>query len=129
MLVAVWGYFIVNEPAATSISETSEVTHIDTDELIAQFQNNENEANAALVEKVIEVKGVIKDISFLNNRHTILLKSKSFSKNFVMCDMSPLGNQEIGLLAIGDTITLRGVCKGYLLDVIMLNCMPVNEKP
>ena len=102
---------------------------MDIDELIAFFQRNELQANATYVNKVIEVSGVIKDISLLNDRYTVFLKSETFSKNFVMCDMSPSGKIQGDQLTIGDSITLKGVCKGYLLDVIMLNCIPIDEKP
>ena len=85
--------------------------------------------NRTYVNKVIEVSGVIKDISLLNDRYTVFLKSETFSKNFVMCDMSPSGKIQGDQLTIGDSITLKGVCKGYLLDVIMLNCIPIDEKP
>ena len=56
-----------------------------------------------------------------------MLKSKTFSQSFVMCDMSPISGTKINELTKGDTIALRGVCKGYLLDVIMLNCIPIHE--
>ena len=41
--------------------------------------------------------------------------------------MSPKSNDRTNEFVVGNTIVLRGVCKGYLLDVIMLNCMPTNE--
>ncbi|CAN0604539.1 unnamed protein product, partial [Ectocarpus sp. 12 AP-2014] len=103
--------------------------NLEVDEIITLFQGNELQANATYTNKVIEVHGTIKEISFLNNRNTIILKSEKFEKNFVICDMSPISNTIIPKLTIGDTITLKGICKGYLLDVILLNCIPTNEKP
>ena len=127
-LCAVYVYYEIQKPAQVQVSTLEKATILNTDDLIGMFQSDESYANATLVEKVIEVKGVIQGISFLNNRHTILLKSKNSTKSFVMCDMSPQGLY-IENLSVGDTITLRGICKGYLLDVIMLNCVPINEKP
>ena len=97
------------------------------EELLTEFNGNLEKANATFIEKVIEVEGVIKEVSYLNNRHTIILKSESFTQSFVICDMSPKGNDRTNEFVVGNTIVLRGVCKGYLLDVIMLNCMPTNE--
>ena len=126
-VVCLWGYLEFSKPADIDISKNEYVEKVAIEELIAMFQNNETEANTAFIEKIIEVRGVIKDITFLNDRHTILLNSKGFSKNYVMCDMAPLGDTRIDQLTIGDTVTLKGVCKGYLLDVIMLNCIPIDE--
>lgn len=123
----VWVYKAFNRPVKTDVSMVENVRKVNTEEIISMFKSNEQEANATFIEKVIEVEGVVKDISLLNDRHTILLKSENFTQSFVMCDMSPLGNDKINKLTIGDTVVLKGVCKGFLLDVIMLNCMPINE--
>lgn len=121
-------YMAINRPASKELSMVENVERIDSYDLINFFKTDQSKANASLVEKVIEVEGVVENISYLNNRHTILLKSESFSQSFVMCDMSPMGKQQITKITKGDTIALRGVCKGYLLDVIMLNCIPIDEK-
>jgi hypothetical protein len=121
-------YIVFTESGNVDVSNTEDVNHVEVEEVIAMFKNDERKANAIFIEKIIEVEGEIKEISFLNDRHTIILNSKSFTQSFVMCDMSPLGNDKINKLTVGDTVVLRGVCKGYLLDVIMLNCMPINEK-
>ncbi len=121
-------YNFYNRPMQINVSEIENINQIPIDDVITMFKDDEEKANATFVEKVIEVEGVIKEISFLNNRHTIILNSKSFTQSFVICDISPLGNDKVHKFTIGDTVVLRGVCKGYLLDVIMLNCMPINEK-
>ncbi len=103
------------------------VEHVDIGEMIAMFQENEPLANATYAEKMIAVEGVIEEISFLNNRHTILLKGDTFTQHFILCDMATTGLKTTKKLQKGDTIQLKGVCKGYLLDVILLNCTPSNE--
>ena len=49
--------------------ETS--VRISSEQLLSSFKENELAANSNYVEKIIEVKGEIRDISFLNNRYTI----------------------------------------------------------
>lgn len=128
LFVVLWSYNEINRPVEDDVSMVKNVGKVNAEEIISMFKSNEQEANATYIEKVIEVEGVVKNISFLNNRHTILLESKKFTKSFVMCDMSPLVNKKIHKLKVGDSVVLKGVCKGYLLDVIMLNCLPTNEK-
>ena len=128
VVMLAYAYLEFNRPVKTDFSEDMVLKSVSTNEILTLFETNEELANATFVEKTIEVSGTIKDITFLNDRHTILLKSDNFTRSFVMCDMSPLKTNQVDKLAIGDTITLKGVCKGYLLDVIMLNCIPTNEK-
>ena len=119
-------YYEVQKPAAKNVANMEVAMALETDDLIKMFQDNKEDASNSLIEKVVQVKGQIKEISFINERYTFLLTSENFPKNFVMCEMAP-GNLRIEEFQVGDTLELRGICKGYLLDVIMLNCVPINE--
>ena len=112
------------------LNRAPEVTaeQVDIGDLISMFQDNEKLANDTYTEKLIEVHGVVEEISFLNNRHTILLRGDKFAQNFILCDMAYKSKEGKERITKGDTIKLKGVCKGYLLDVIMLNCVPIDEK-
>lgn len=103
------------------------VKSLNTEDIISHFKDNKKKAQTEFVEQVIAVKGTVKNINFLNNRHTITLKSKRYQDHFVICDISPKYKETLKSLKTEDTITLVGVCKGYLIDVIMLNCVPINE--
>lgn len=127
-VICFWGYYTLQEPALSDISISESIETLAADEIIALFQGNELQATATYTNKIIEVHGTIKEISFLNNRKTIILKSEKFKENFIICDMSPLNEKKVNSLIVGDTITLKGICKGYLLDLILLNCIPINEK-
>lgn len=129
VLVCFWTYDALQKPVVSDVSAMTSTNRLETDEILALFQGNEDKANATYTNKVIEVHGVIKEISFLNHRKTIILASGKFKENFVICDMSPLNETTTNTLLVGDTITLKGICKGYLLDLILLNCIPINEKP
>jgi len=104
------------------------IEQVNIGELITMFQNNEQLAIDTYTEKMIEVEGVVEEISFLNNRHTVLLRGNKFAQNFILCDMAFESKEGKERITKGDTIKLKGVCKGYLLDVIMLNCVPIDEK-
>lgn len=129
IIFSIWAHMVIQQPALSNVSNIDSATNLRVDELIKLFQGNELQSTATYTNQVISVHGTIKDISFLNNRNTIILESENFKKNFVICDMSPISNKVISELTIGDTISLKGICKGYLLDVILLNCIPTNEKP
>lgn len=90
-----------------------------SNELIKKFKNNQENAKNLYSDKIIEVSGKIKEISYLNNKTTIILKSENIDFG-VICELNPLEN--IKKLEKNKTIRIKGICKGYLKDVILLNC-------
>jgi hypothetical protein len=128
LVFCILGYLKFQQHTPQDVSKITAVNNFNAGDLIVFFQNDEPKANSIYVNQVISVTGVIKEISFINERHTILLESRVFNDNFVMCDMSSSTTKTINTFTTGDTVTLKGICKGYLLDVIMLNCIPINEK-
>ncbi len=99
---------------------------ISSEDLLASFISDEAAANAAYIEKTIEVQGKVKEISFLNNRYTVILQGKG-EYSCLMCDMDPEQMAQIQSIQKGDMITLRGICKGFLMDAILLNCILINQ--
>lgn len=108
-------------PDQNSIVRQTDI-RITSAELIDSFRNNEIAANTAFVEKTIEVEGVVKDITFFNERYTVLLQGGD-GLSCIMCDMQEDQIEELNLIKRGDKIVLKGICKGYLMDAILLNCI------
>lgn len=89
-------------------------------ELIQSFENNEELANAAYLDKVIVVTGSVSNISEDSLTVTVYLKEEgaisgilcSFNKSVVNTDK----------ISIGKEVNVKGICSGYLLDVILNRC-------
>ncbi|MDX1326596.1 MAG: hypothetical protein R3299_02750, partial [Arenibacter sp.] len=88
-------------------------------------ENNELEANKKYSDQLIMVKGPIDAISTLKGNKVLALKPAG-SASSVICHMLPEEGEKVGHLKVGQTITIKGVCTGYLLDVIMVRCMLVQ---
>lgn len=105
----------------TPLTNTVAQHKIASDDLISLFEKDEKKSNKIYAGKVIEVTGVIKEINFLNNRYTIILKSTM--NNFgIICDVNEIEKDKLNLLKTNQQIKVKGICKGYLKDVILLNC-------
>jgi len=131
LLVVIQGLFylyvgVYNKPPRDITYEKPSV-EISSDKLLSMFHSNESLANTTYVQKTIAVQGVVKEISRINDRYSVLLQSKNDSSH-VICDMAPSKIAEVKELKPGQTVRLKGICKGFLMDVIMLNCILVNEK-
>jgi len=118
--------FSSSEKKLESISAELTLT---ANDLVATYTNDETKSNALYAGKIIEVTGTIKEITFLNNRTTIILNSTSETFG-VICDINPNQKETIYQLKKHQKIKVKGICKGFLKDVILLNCsidLPTNE--
>lgn len=109
----------------------NEVTehNLNATDLVNYYANNEAKANLLYTGKIIEITGTIKEISYLNDRNTIILNSNSETFG-VICDINPNQKEKLHQLKQHQKIKVKGICKGFLKDVIFLNCsidLPINE--
>ena len=94
---------------------------LNSEDLAIAYKNNEEKSDSLYAGKIIEVTGIIKEITFLNNRNTIILNSNTETFG-VICDINPNQKEKINQLKQHQKIQVKGICKGFLKDVIMLNC-------
>ncbi|CAL2062625.1 OB-fold protein [Tenacibaculum platacis] len=103
-----------------NIKEVAPRFAISSNDLLLEFAANENEASDKYVDQVIEVHGTIKEITSLNNRKTVILNTSSSSG--IICDINDSEQEILNDLKKNQLIHIKGICKGYLKDVILLNC-------
>lgn len=119
--------YLVSKPDTIAIHDRFPEISTNSRELVASFIDNESKANTIYLNKIIDVKGTIKEINYLNDRSTILLSS-DYKNDYVICDMNPEQVKKMKDLRVGQKISVRGICKGFLKDVILLNCILINQK-
>ena len=94
--------------------------------LLKEFEDNETNASAKYVNKILEVEGIIASINTAkDNILTISLKTES-DLSSVICTFPAIADPS--KFRAGDSITLRGECSGFLMDVLLNNCAAVNLK-
>lgn len=114
----------------SKFQETSyvDIEHISTEltitsqKLVANFLKNEELADAAYAGKIVEISGRVKEVTFLNNRNTVILYGENTSSG-IICDFGTNQSEEIKNLQKNQQILVKGICKGFLKDVVMLNCL------
>ncbi|GMN05004.1 hypothetical protein MTsPCn5_03920 [Croceitalea sp. MTPC5] len=79
-------------------------------------------------ETVIAVTGIVHEVNTINNRVTILLKGNDEQENYIICDMDSNQTHKIKTIQKGDSLVIKGLLKGMLKDVIMLNCIIVKSE-
>ncbi len=90
------------------------------------FEVGEDLAVEKYANKIIEVTGVIGSVKYgENNSVNVSLETES-NYTLVICTFRNF--EDLPDLNPGQTITIRGECSGYLLDVLMNNCVLVGVK-
>jgi hypothetical protein len=88
------------------------------------FEDNEVSATTRYVNRVIEVTGVIESVKTVEeNALNISLKTGS-DLSLVICTF-PSANNSANLIP-GNQVTIRGECSGYLMDVLLNNCVLIK---
>ena len=128
LMVAILGLVLAlyyyNKPHV-NVKKAEAVYVITAKNLISHYQENEAEANAKYAENIIQVKGVIFDISTLKGSSVITLKDENLDSS-IICHMLPEENRITLELKKGQNIEIKGISTGYLLDVIMVRCTLVK---
>ena len=91
--------------------------------LVKEFEVDETSANKKYNDKVISVKGIIQSIELTDSTHRIILKGETGG---VIGELEKPERKKVAELNVGDSVIIKGVCTGYLMDVILVRTIIVN---
>ncbi len=116
--------YLFNEKPADLAKEKPLYT-VSSVQLQKEFEADESSASAKYTDKIIEVSGIISSIKIEDNsKINISLKTDSdFSS--VICAFNSLDDPL--QFHPGDRVTLRGECSGFLLDVLLKDCVIIGN--
>lgn len=123
MLVTFGFVSCYNDNSDQIVQQTTAIKQFELGNLIETLSLD----NTNLKESVVGVEGIIEDINFLNDRKTIILRGKENTDVLLICDMQENQATLLKSLEIGELIKIKGILKGSLKDIILLNCM-INNK-
>ncbi len=89
-------------------------------ELFSAFENDENAANAKYLDKVVEISGTVQEVS-TNKEGKVTVTLDGGMLFGVTCEMFDK-NVNKQKFAKGNKIKLKGICTGYLSDVVLVRC-------
>jgi DNA/RNA endonuclease YhcR with UshA esterase domain len=119
-------YQIYNKPHVNVLDVKSDII-ITADKIIDDFSSDETKANRSYLDKIIKVSGTISELKLEKQKGIITLKT-NHDFGSVLCHLSDQATQKINLLKVGQTIILKGICTGFLMDVILIKSEIVNKK-
>jgi tRNA_anti-like len=120
LLLASWGIYKVTMPHHNTSGEQAVGTLTATN-LYNEFLKTENSANKEWVGKVIEVSGRISSVNESGNYISINLKGST--DGGVNCSFLKKDLDSENKYNAGDSITIKGKCTGFLMDVNLVDCV------
>jgi len=114
-LTLVWFYY--NKPHRSVASEKA--VRVDAVKLFEAFQINETEANLAYLNKVLEVSGKVAIVDTNAEEKSVIVLETNDAIFGINCTLDNTNKTEI---SVGDSVVIKGICTGYLSDVVLVEC-------
>lgn len=116
------GYKQYNKPHRDLMSE--EVTAaLTAQDLFAAFDRDENAANEKYLDEMLEVTGTIEKINVSEDKSIVQFRTEDLIAG-IICEFEKGALQNIP--SEGEEITVRGICTGKLMDVVLVRCILMN---
>ncbi|MBO9203638.1 MULTISPECIES: OB-fold protein [Niastella] len=115
--------YLYNQPQRPLVSETGiPVTAI---ELYAQFSSDHLQANQVYLNKVLEVSGQVLAIKNTPYAARIVVLNTGDPMYGIACTLNKLQSKN-RLVKPGEKIIIKGICSGYVSNVMLTNSSLVN---
>lgn len=122
LIAAGFGYYMYNKPVESLDNKKADIS-VSADQLLTDYETDENAANDKYLGKVVEVNGKIADVTVEDGKSKIHLETSN-PISVVISELDA-GNDAQGLQA-GDHAKVKGMCSGYLSDVILVRATVVK---
>ncbi len=120
LIVAIFIWLYAFRKADLSVASQKAETEIATTDLLKKFESNETEANTTFLGKVIIVSGTIDKITEDSTIVSVYLKNPE-DVSGVMCGFNKSMIDKT-TIKTGNTVRIKGICTGYLMDVVLNKC-------
>lgn len=109
------------------VDDMGTVAKVQASELLAEFAADEAAATAKYVgtsEQAIEVSGTIRSMDNAEGGKVTVVLETDDALAGIVCEFT--GADVPGTWRAGTTVTVKGICTGMLMDVVLVRCVPVQ---
>ena len=119
------GYKMWNKPHREVVNTEADVM-LEATALYTQFTTDEATANGQYLDKIVQVCGTVAQLSNENNVVSIQLDAGD-PMGGVLCELDPMGQHKRTDFQPGERVCFKGICTGYLSDVVLNRCSEVVQ--
>lgn len=127
LVIVIAGLYFFNL-GSSDLSNSEPDYNLTAPELYSEFSSNETRASETYIDKVIDVSGTVLAKETLNDNIVNISLDSGNPFGLVICTFSGKHEEILSNIEIGDSLTIRGICSGMLMDVLMNNCVLVNSR-
>lgn len=103
--------------------ENEKFIEADATDLFKSFETDETNANLKYLDNVVQVNGIVSEVLINQAGESIILLKTGSPLYGISCTMK---NKPEGITP-GMNVDIRGICTGYLSDVIIIQGMLVSK--
>jgi len=115
--------YLYNKPPRNVADETG--IPVSATELYSKFTSNEPQANQAYLNKVLQVSGQVLEVKNSTAAGKVVVLNTGDPMFGVACSLSSVETPARPVKP-GEKITIKGICTGYLSDVVLTNSYLMN---
>ena len=116
------GFYLWNKPHQNMRRAEADF-QLEAGALFTAFETDENQANLRYLDKVIEVKGTITEVSAEQKAVVLGAETSLFG---IRCAWDEFSDTPVPDVQPGQVVTLKGKCSGFLGDVVLSRCVLVE---
>lgn len=119
-----FAFYLYNKPHQGIEDETPHYT-LTAETITNDFSASEEKANEKYLGKIVAVSGIIAEKSRdKQGNYNITLQGPDLSG--VGCQFDPKEQKKASELKEGQKVTIKGICTGVLMDVVLVDCVLEN---
>lgn len=121
-IVVSFALYLYNKPAL-DVFATKPSFLVTAVQLMNQFEEDEAKANTNYLEEILEVKGTV---ILLNEEEGIITLGEEGAMFGITCHLAEEELLKLKEIKRGAGLSIKGVCTGYLMDVVLIKCFIMN---
>lgn len=121
-VVAGVGYYMWNKPKQSIERKQADYVMV-PENLLQEFQVNEESANKKYLDKIVSVKGKINSMKADTKGITSIQIDTGDPLSNISCQLTKDQSEKNTALKEGGDIQVKGICTGILMDVVLVDCV------
>ncbi|HEX5111241.1 MAG TPA: hypothetical protein VFV79_00225 [Saprospiraceae bacterium] len=122
LVVAVGAWLYINRNVASLQNQKADV-EVSAQKLLEDYAADEKTANEIYLGKVVQVSGKVTSIAEEEGKKKVNLDTGN-PISAIICEVE--NGKDIGSIKAGDEVKMKGLCSGYLSDVILVQANVVK---
>ena len=122
--ILIIGVYLFNKPHR-NVSKTAPEYEMDAKALFLAFEAHEDEADKRLLDKVIQVTGIVREVVQDDEGNVSVTLDTGNDFFGVICELQSSSPWTKADFKPGQQVTFKGLCTGMSMDVVLVRCVRI----